>query len=466
MGGSDTGGDPPWCEVACGAMTSTARRAPARFPTLGGLYLAVPLMGLLLPQAPLLTIGATGAASLGILALTSPGTFLGGAAVLTAAVPKAGVVVGGLPLPAMMFVLILATVMLRLRTGHTKNPGYRIALMTMLWLSYRLLSLYLDGGSPANVAALAGWYGLPVLLLLIGPALGSLPNPIGRRWERGLENGILVACGFSLVQQLLGLERSAIPGITRAVGVDYAAKPLAFEGGSKIPSTYQNGNILGVVTAVFFLVSTDRVLRGRGSQRDKLIMAATAIATILSGSRTAVIGLVLGLGLLMLRAGLRRQTLVTAALCTFVVGLTLKLSPALSRRLSGTSASDPALTQRTEFWSFLLQTTSIPEMLIGGSAWAHPLEPPGLAEGTIGAVQQVGIIGMALFVAVFLTATSPAHLRRWRVLLIPVAISMVVDSAYLVFPTLFLPLARMFAPLDPTESEQQSVVPQRIATTR
>ena len=440
-------------------MTSTARRAPARLPTLGGLFLSVPLMSLLLPQAPLLTIAATGASSLGILAMTSPGTFLGGAAVLTAAIPKAGVVVGGLPLPAMMFVLISAAVMLRLRTGPSKNPGLRIALMTMFWLSYRLLSLYLDGGSLTNVAALAGWYGLPVLLLLIGPALGTLPNPIGRRWARGLENGILLACGFSLVQQVLGLERTAVPGITRAVGVDYSSKPLAFEGGSKIPSTYQNGNILGVVTAVFFLVSTDRVLRGRGSQRDKLIMAATAVATMLSGSRTAVIGLVLGLGVLMVRAGVRRQTLVTAALCTFVVGLTLKLSPALSRRLTGTSASDPALAQRTEFWSFLLHTTPIHEMLIGGSAWAHPLEPPGLAEGVFGAVQQVGIIGVALFVAVFLVATSPPHLRRWRVLFIPVAISLATDSAFLVFPTLFLPIARMFSPLDPSEADQASARP-------
>jgi len=371
-----------------------------------------------------------------------------GAAFLSSAVPKAGVVVGGLPLPVMMFVLMVTAVMLRGRTRRERNPGRRLALMAILWLIFRMVALYLNGGTLANVAALAGWYGLPVLLLLVGPALGSLPLTIGKKWISGLENGILLACSFSLVQQFLGLERTALPGITRAVGVDYSTKPLAFEGGSKIPSTYQNGNILGAVTAMFFLVATDHVLRGRATRRDKFLMGATAVATILSGSRTAVIGLGLGLAILMVRAGLRRKTLAIVAGCVLVVGLTLQLSPALSRRLTGTSASDPALNVRTDIWSAVLDQTSVLDFLVGGSAWAYPLEPPGLAEGMIGAVQQVGIIGMTLFVVVFWTATSPPHLRRWRLYLIPIGISLAVDSAYLVFPTLFLPIARMFGLID------------------
>ena len=43
----------------------------------------------------------------------------------------------------------------------------------------------------------------------------------------------LVACGFSVVQQLLGIEQTAVPGITRAVGVDYSAKPLLFAGAAR-----------------------------------------------------------------------------------------------------------------------------------------------------------------------------------------------------------------------------------------
>jgi len=429
-------------------MAPRHRGRHVRRHTAVGLFVGTPLVSLLALQTPVLTLVVAGVVSLGIAALTSPSGFVTGAAFLTSAVPKAGIVVGGLPLPVMMFVLIMSAVMLRVRTRRERNPGHRLALMAILWLIYRMVALYLNGGTLANVAALAGWYGLPILLLLVGPALGSLPVTIGKKWISGLENGILLASSFSLVQQFLGLERTAVPGITRAVGVDYSSKPLAFEGGSKIPSTYQNGNILGAVTAMFFLIATDHVLRGRATRRDKLLMGATAVATILSGSRTAVIGLALGLGILMVRAGLRRKTLAIVAGCVLVVGLTLQLSPALSRRLTGTSASDPAVALRTDIWSAVLNQTSVLDLLVGGSAWAHPLEPPGLAEGMIGAVQQVGIIGMTLFVVIFLTATSPLHLRRWRLYLIPIGFSLAVDSAYLVFPTLFLPIARMFGLID------------------
>lgn len=430
-------------------MASKWRGSRIRGPLVAAAYVGTPVISLFVFHAPLLTLAASAIASVFIAALASSGGFIAAAAFLTAAVPKAGVVIGGLPLPTMMFVLMGTALLLRLRSPRRKNHGHRLALLAVLWLLYRVAALHLDGGTLTNVAALAGWYGLPILLLLVGPPLGGLRRADSTVWTRWLENGILFACGFSLVQQFLGIERTAVPGITRAVGVDYSAKPLAFVGGSKIPSTYQNGNILGVVTGVFFLIATDRVLRGRGTRRDKLLMGATAVATILSGSRTAVFGLAIGLAVVMLRAGLRRQTLVIFALCAAVGAVTLQLSPALADRLLGTSASDPALELRTDGWSNILRSSSALDLVLGSSALAHPLEPPGLGEGLVGATQQVGLAGMALFVGVFVAATSPAHLRRWRLLLIPAVVSLVVDSAYLVFPTLFLPIARMYAPLDP-----------------
>jgi hypothetical protein len=435
-------------------MAARAHGLRMRRPLAAGLYVGIPVASLFALQAPVLTLAVSVVVSLAVAVMMSSGAFIAAAAFLTAALPKAGVVVGGLPLPTMMFVLMATALMLRLRTPRGHNRGHQLALLALLWLVYRLVALVLDGGTLTNVAALAGWYGLPILLLLVGPPLGSLRPSDGRMWIRWLENGILAACGFSLVQQFLGLERTAVPGLTRAVGVDYSAKPLAFEGGSKIPSTYQNGNILGVVTGVFFLLAADRILRGRGTRRDLVIMGATALATILSGSRTAVFGLAIGLGVLMLRSGLRRQTLTICAMCVVVVGLTLQLSPALAQRLLGTSASDPALEQRTDGWSNILRMTSALDLVLGGSALAHPLEPPGLGEGFVGGMQQVGLVGMALFVAVFLVATSPAPLRRWRLILIPAAISLAVDSAFLVFPTFFLPIACMYAPLSTSGRSQ------------
>ena len=433
----------------------TGRTVTARTGGVLRFAAGVPLVGLLAANLPLVAAALTALVAVAAAAIASPVAFVAMAALFSTAVPKAGYVVGGFPLPVMMPALFLAALLLRWRTTATPfaRLGARLAVIALAWLAYRLLILRLDGGNVGDALALAGWYGLPILLLLLGPALGSLRGRDGARWVSRLETGILFACGFSVVQQLLGLEQTAIPGITRAVGVDYSAKPLLFAGGTKIPSTYQNGNVLGVVTGFFFLVAAERVLGGRGRTRDGLIMAATAVATVLSGSRTVVFGLAIGMAVLVLRLGLSRRTIAVFAMGGCVLVGVLALSPALADRLIGTTPSDPALTQRTTGWQSVLRVTPVSELVTGGPVWAQHRADPGQAEGLVGAIQQVGLVGVALLVGVFFAATSSPELRRWRLILIPVVVSLVVDSAYLVFPTLFLPVVRMFSPLRPDQAE-------------
>jgi hypothetical protein len=427
------------------------RQRFARHGGLLGLGICAPLVGLLVPDLPLIAAGLTTMLAITIAALASPGGFITMAALLSTAIPKAGFVIGGFPLPVMMFVLLVAGLLLR---WHTYAPviqrrGSRLGVAALAWLVYRLILMHLDGGGLGDMLALAGWYGLPVGLLLVGPALGALRGERGEQWVAYLEAGLLIACGFSVVQQLGGIERTALPGVTRAVGADYSVKPLLFAGGSKIPSTYQNGNILGVITAFFFLTAAERVLGGKGRRQDLLIMTSTAVASVLSGSRTILIGLAVGLVVLVLRSGLNRRTVVVVLLAASAFVGVLQVSPALYHRLIGTKASDPALADRSVVWKKVLRSTSVAELLAGGPDWAQRNLDPGLAEGMVGATQQVGVIGMVLFLGTFWAATNGPELRRWRVVLIPVAVSLAVDSAYLVFPTIFLPIARMFAPLRP-----------------
>jgi len=429
----------------------TGRPVSARTGGVHRFAIGVPVVGVLAAVLPLAAAALTALVAIGAAAIASPGGFVAMTALLSTAIPKAGYVIAGFPLPVMMLALFPAALLLRWRTDPTafRRLGTRLAVVALAWLAYRLLILRLDGGTLGDTLALAGWYGLPILLLLVGPALGSLRGEEGARWVSRLETGLLVACGFSLVQQLLGINQTAIPGITRAVGTDYSLKPLLFVGGTKIPSTYQNGNVLGVITGFFFMIAAERVLGGRGRSRDGLVMAATAVATMLSGSRTAFFGLVIGMAVLVLRSGLNRRTIAVFVLAGVALFGVIQLSPALADRLLGTKTSDPALAQRTTGWQSVLRVTPVSELVAGGPVWAQHRADPGQAEGLVGAIQQVGIVGMGLLFGTFLAATNAPEHRRWRLILIPVVLSLVIDSAYLVFPTFFIPVVRMYAPLRP-----------------
>jgi len=406
------------------------------------------MLGALAHISPLAAAGVTCTIATGtaVVAL-NPTIVMAVAAFLTTATPKAGVTVGAFPIPFVMLLLFVVVPILRGRAKPSPTSAGRLAAMALAWLGACLVGMVFNGGSLGDMAALVGWYGLPIVLLLAGPAVGSLQGEEGRRWVAALEFGMLAACSFALVQQVFGIDRTTIPGLTLSAGADYSLKPLRFVGGTKIPSTYQNGNVFGVATGFFFLIAAHRILGGLSGRRDKVMLLATATATLLSGSRTVVLGLLLGSIILVLRSRVSRRTIGVALGVAGMTLCVLAFSPALADRLFTTTAQDPNVVVRTSSWSRLMAASSLSEIVVGGPTWVGDT-PEDRAEGVVGAVQQVGLVGMALAVAAVLAATSRPELRRWRLILIPVAVSLAVDSAYLVFPTLFIPLARMFAPLD------------------
>lgn len=435
----------------------SAQLIASRFPPvqrrdgswLVGLPLAVSVLDAASPAA---ACAVTALVVTGIFyAVAQPLTIVTATALLVTTFPKAGVIVGGLPLPAMMFMLFAAIPFLRQHRRAVARPTDWFAILALAWLALRLVMMTFDGGSAADAFALVGWYGLPVLLVLVGPAVGSLAGEVAGRWTAGMELGVIAASTFAFVQFRLGIERTAVPGLTRAIGADYTRKPLQFAGGEKMPSTYQNGNVLGVVTAVFCLIAADRFLRGEHTRRDGVVLVATAAATVLSGSRTTIAGLILGLAVLVARSKVSHRTAGVAVALGLAMAAVLAFSPALSERLVGTRSNDPNLTFRTTSWAKVLRESPVRELVAGSASWVQDSPKLGQVEGALGMVQQVGLVGVGLLVAVVVAATSAPGARRWRILLIPLAISVLVDSAYLVFPTLFVPVARMFAPLESSD---------------
>lgn len=174
------------------------------------------------------------------------------------------------------------------------------------------------------------------------------------------------------------------------------------------------------------------------------------VASLLSGSRTVVLGIFVGFVLLVLKSRVTGRTVKVVAIPALVLLVVLQVAPSFSQRYSF-SASTDITAGRAQQWSALLKTTSPTELLLGSTEWTEGAA--NLAEGMFGILQQVGLVGAGLVIGLVWAATAQPHARRWRLLLIPLAVSVLIDSAYYAFPTMFLPFARMFAPPDPDELE-------------
>ncbi len=428
--------------------SATRHERPLGWVAAGGLVLGAPLA-----LAPALGVGLAAIVSVGIWMFVAPTSFLAATGFLVAAVPKAGWRINEFPFPVLMIPLFGAAFVLRSRGERsgfiTDSTQTALVGIAALWLAVRLVVLRNAGIPTSAQLALVGWYALPLALLVIGPRLGSVRGFTGRLWAGALEAGVLFACGFAVMQRVFGLEETAIEGVTISLGDSYENKPLLFgEGGIKTPSTYQNGNILGVITGVFFLIAVDRMLRGTARPRDYVMATATAVASFLSGSRTVVLGVFIGFVLLVLRSRVTGRTVKAVAVPALVLVVVLQVIPTFAARYSFRPTSGDITAGRAQQWSALLESSTPTELLVGSTDWLEGGR--GLAEGVFGIVQQVGLVGVVLVGGVLWIATSGPSVRRWRLLLIPLFVSVCIDSAYYSFPTLFLPVARMFAPLDPS----------------
>lgn len=356
-----------------------------------------------------------------------------------AAVPKSGVRVGGFPIPFLLVALVaVGSVSCLLASAPlTMSPS---ACMLGVWAFYRVLAVAVAGGTPSNIAALIGWYLLPIVCA--AGVLAAYGVRQRRDLVRGLESGFAAACLFALAQRLVGVGHLSVPGLTIALHDSYGDKYNGLGSlGSKIPSTYQGGNNYGIMCAVFLFhylaQSADGLSRTtRAARRRLALFSALALGGLfLSGSRTAELGAALGYGLYLLIRTPRVRTkysvvaLLVGASVTFVV-----LDPAVFRRMF---TFDPTGSGRTIAWSQLLHHDSL-SLVFGATEWS--VNRGTLVEGVLGACQQVGVLGVALLVIVYWRYLRRHGSPRWWLVGVPLALSFCIDSTYLVFPTLFIPL--------------------------
>ncbi len=421
-------------------------------------YTAVALAGvaaaaLVVAQPLLALIAAAGLVVMLSLGLIGPYWSVIIAGFLLTAVPKAGVKVGGFPFPFMLFGLVVAAAVIlyqqRGRLDPMPQPVFVVVGVVIVWFLARATMLAVSGASPFQLVPLAAWFVVPAVLLALAPKQASDVN-----WARAMEAGVLAACGLSVVQAIVGVERTLIPGITLAFGDDFASKhvlitTVGFGSFYKIPSSYQNGNTFGVITGFFLVTALRRILTGDRDRWNWILLSATAVASVLAGSRTVIIAVAVASVLVMWAHGSLTHKLAIVVGVVVVALIAVRLQPGLAERFSLSSITDSQGAGRTARWRQVIDQQGLTGLGFGTSAW---LTGPS-SEGVFGAAEQVGIFGVGALVVLALRVTRHGPLRQWRFPLVVILICFLLDSSYLLFPTLFIPFVRMWSPFSLSRDE-------------
>ncbi len=402
--------------------------------------LALPVLGAVVigwasVNQPLLAMVLSAVLVLGVSAVVNPAKVACGLAFLTAAFPKAGVKVADFPFPVFLLGLTVAVLLLRMQHARTpRSPAtYGLLLITLAWIAFRA-SEFIDDG-PGAVAAFLAWSIGPLVILFLVTDLRGMP----RHFTRSVEWGFLFSVSYALLQLVTSVEQVAIPGLTFAFGDDLSQKHnVIFLNGTeditKIPSTYQNGNIYGLVAAVFLVLAARRILELRSSRFDWVISAAAALAIGLSGSRMAIVAAGAALLLLLfLRGSTARKVGIVAGLATtgFVI---LALQPGLVQRYSISSLAETGGAGRAEKWNAAIASFT-------NSDWFFGVDRRSPVEGWPGIIMELGLLGIVLLLACYVQLCQQR--REYWIVGMVLATGALIDSAYLLFPTLFIPAALM-----------------------
>lgn len=360
--------------------------------------------------------------------------------------PKAGIKLHGVPAPASLVVLVPAILAVAFWTfarcpATAASPA---AVIVFLWSGFVIARAVIANVSGVGLISLASWLIVPpvaLVLVIRWRACGGKPS---RRFVSSCIAGSWLLAIYAVMQLLLTAQAISIPGITLAAGDSLDAKPLAFQTltgvtGTKYPSTYQNGNLVGAVAAVgaalALALATSPNGRGRPWSRALIPMAALVF---LSGSRTAVLAFVAGAAVLAPRL-LRRPRALRVMLLGAVSAVAVTAADAgLRSRFSLASLTDSAGAGRTRSWSLALRALDPTSLAFGTTSWGTGGVP--LQEGWLGLLQQVGVVGVVLlcwFVSSQWRRTGAQGSWAAGAALV---VCLVLDSSYLGYPVLLLAL--------------------------
>lgn len=355
-------------------------------------------------------------------------------AVSTLLIPKAGLNWQGIPLTInLMMVMILIALSFFRHFEHITQINLRLLSLLLPWT---LLCIF---RSSPLIESRTLRFGL-IYWCFIVPIFWITVESLNRSGIY-INPKIVVYCSFGatlfgLGQFFWGLDFFKVKGLTIAWGDSYERKNLNIFNandaiGTKIPSTFQGGNIFGQCASLILIwVIVFRVWRVFNS---RLLQIATvvspSVAVFLSFSRTAIVSAVVSLAFYFLRNQKRiLGSVVFLSILYFIISATSQVSLGRYSLESFTNSAG-----RTMQWSTGLNNYSIADWVFGRNG--IPASSFIDMEGILGLFGQIGIAGFLLLLFIW----SNIFKGKFVWLGLATLICLILDSTYVSPPLLLIP---------------------------
>ena len=375
--------------------------------------------------------------------------------IVTMIFPKAGVQAGGVPLTLNM--LLLAYVIVR------KPDQTVLAIQRIKWVGY-LYAVFLLFGAFSLILSIGHWK-----MFKIAEMVTVLASPLAIVFasRMGTERMLRITCIalilvdlYAVVQFTVGIVNTAVPGLTYTYGQTITTKSLGYgygsggvEAANKMPSTYTNGNYLGIFDALGITAMLSWKPRTTGWRVCRLSAIMLGfVGFMLCGSRSIVIPFTLACVLLLVqryRSWPRRMKgtylfFVFIGLVCVIVYLVVYQSSVINHffnRIIVQTAEDSTGAGRTVQWArmwqniLLLGPLQILRLVLLGQESTYGLSGEGLPEffATFGAIGTVAFYGMIVAGAVYCLRNKQIQPIAFGLLCAGVAFS--VDQSYYYPPT-------------------------------
>lgn len=344
--------------------------------------------------------------------------------------PKAGIKLSEIPLTVgNVFLAITFFFWTMKKVMNRRMKINKIGYILIILMLYSFIKYLLIGGFVKNIGYIIPLVVYPLMFIIAYDTIDTKEKL--QKVIKVICFGFFFICIYALLQYVFGIEKVCIPGLTVNLS-DYTTYGANWylqknnnnssEIGTKIISTFQNGNLYGVNALLIYPIVYGYLKKENKSFLMYVSLALFVICVFLSLSRSCWLGIILFMlfGIFLEneknKNSLYRKAIIIL-MCLVLVGVSFKYFPSIAARFSSMDKSSiMSMSGRTEGLTEVLNNFSQYKYIfiwfIGSNGF---IENVGLAyEMTpLALLVQVGIIGIVLFYGILYQVWKRMNKKKW-----------------------------------------------------